>query len=91
MVKIGDVVLLKSGGPEMIVTYIFTGRSSRDKVAFMKGFKKGDMTCEWQQDLPKGKKKTVRRSFKAITLMFPNGEPVAVAGEEDDDDDDDDY
>ena len=39
MAEVGDVVILKSGGPEMVITYVFTGKSSRDKVAFLKGFK----------------------------------------------------
>lgn len=77
MVEAGDIVILKSGGPEMVVDYVFQGDGTREKAAALKGFQEGDMGCSWQQILPNGSTKVMRESFKAATLKFPDGSPVA--------------
>jgi uncharacterized protein YodC (DUF2158 family) len=92
----GDIVILKSGGPNMVVSYVLrAGEGSREKAARMKGFKKGDIVCEYQQLLPDGKYKTITSTFKAVCLKHPDGRFVAEqsaggGGDDDDDDDDDD-
>lgn len=94
MAEIGDVVLLKSGGPEMIIKNILTGSgSSREKAALLKGFKKGDITCEFQTEDAKGNTKRKAQTFKAVCLKTPDGKFLAEvgAGGDDDDDDDDDW
>ena len=78
MSEIGEIVMLKSGGPEMIVSYILnSGDGSREKAARMKGFKKGDIVCEYQQTLPNGQTKLITNTFKAVCLKYPNGKFVA--------------
>jgi uncharacterized protein YodC (DUF2158 family) len=78
MPEIGEIVMLKSGGPEMIVSYILnSGDGSREKAARMKGFKKGDIVCEYQQTLSNGQTKLVTNTFKAVCLKYPNGKFVA--------------
>jgi len=99
MAEKGDVVILKSGGPNMVVTYaIKSGDGSREKAARMKGFKKGDIVCEYQQALPNGQMKTITNTFKAVCLKFPDGRFVAEQGaggdgdgDDDAEDDDDDW
>ena len=90
----GDIVILKSGGPNMVVSYVLRGgEGSREKAARMKGFKKGDIVCEYQQLLPDGKYKTITNTFKAVCLKYPDGRFVAeqsAGGDDDDDVDDDD-
>jgi uncharacterized protein YodC (DUF2158 family) len=91
----GDIVILKSGGPNMVVSYVIkSGDGSREKAARMKGFKKGDIVCEYQQMMPNGQMKTITNTFKAVCLKFPDGrfvaEQSAGGGDDDDDDDDDD-
>jgi uncharacterized protein YodC (DUF2158 family) len=78
MPEIGEIVLLKSGGPEMIISYILNaGDGSREKAARMKGFKKGDIVCEYQQTLPTGQTKLITNTFKAVCLKYPNGQFLA--------------
>lgn len=97
MAEKGDIVLLKSGGPNMVVNYVLkAGDGSRERAARMKGFKKGDIVCEYQQLLPNGQYKTITNTFKAVCLKFPDGKFVAEQsdsddGDDDDDDDDDDW
>ena len=91
MAEIGEKVILKSGGPDMIITYVIMGSNTRDKAAMMKGFKKGDVICEWQQEQKNGKMKGVRQTFSAAMLKYPDGTAVAEASDDDDDDDDDDW
>jgi hypothetical protein len=62
----------------MIVSYILnSGDGSREKAARMKGFKKGDIVCEYQQTLSNGQTKLVTNTFKAVCLKYPNGKFVA--------------
>jgi len=96
MVKIGDIVLLKSGGPEMKVSYIIqSGEGTRDKAARMKGFKKGDLVCEYMQEMATGHHKLITNTFKAVCLTFSNGkflvEGNQVIEDEEEEDDDDDW
>ena len=78
MPEIGEIVMLKSGGPEMIISYILnSGDGSREKAARMKGFKKGDIVCEYQQTLPNGQTKLITNTFKAVCLKYPNGKFVS--------------
>jgi hypothetical protein len=58
----------------------------------MKGFKKGDIVCEYQQMMPNGQMKIITNTFKAVCLKYPDGRFVAEqsAGRDDDDDDDED-
>lgn len=90
MAEIGDIVRLKSGGPDMIITHVLQGNSTRDKAAELRGFKKGDIICEWQQETPDGKTVTKMSTFKAVMLLDANGRALAAGGGKDDDDDDDD-
>ena len=42
----GDIVILKSGGPNMVVSYVLkSGDGSREKAARMNRFTKGDIEC----------------------------------------------
>lgn len=93
MAQIGDVVLLKSGGPEMIIVYVLTGEGSREKAAALKGFEVGDVVCEWQHIIAEDKIKTMKETFKAATLKTIDGTPLGGGGGGggDDDDDDDDW
>lgn len=89
MPKVGEAVRLKSGGPKMIITYVFSdGEGSREKFAAMKGMGAGDVTCEWQQEIGEDQFKTKRESFKAAMLIYDNGIPLPSGGGGDDDDDD---
>ncbi len=89
MAEKGEVVILKSGGPEMVVSYVLkAGDGSREKAARMKGFKKGDIVCEYQQQLPNGQTKLITNTFKAVCLKYKDGKAVAEAGASEDDDDD---
>jgi len=48
--KIGDVVMLKSGGPKMTVNHVIgdeNGNKMIDSALMVQGFKKGDVNCEW--------------------------------------------
>ena len=48
--NIGDVVILKSGGPKMTVNHVVGVEGSNallDKAFAVQGFKKGDVNCEW--------------------------------------------
>ena len=91
MAEKGDIVLLKSGSPNMVVSYVLKGgEGSREKAARMKGFKKGDIVCEYQQLMPDGKHKLITNTFKAVCLKYPDGKFVAEQSDSDDDDDDDD-
>ena len=92
MAEKDEIVLLKSGGPQMVITYVIkSGDGSREKAARMKGFKKGDIVCEYQQEMPNGQMKTITNTFKAVCLKYPDGRFVAEqsACKDDDDDDDD--
>jgi uncharacterized protein YodC (DUF2158 family) len=92
MAEKGEVVILKSGGPEMIVSYVLkAGDGSREKAARMKGFKKGDIVCEYQQQLPNGQMKLITNTFKAVCLKYKDGKAVAEAGADNKEEDDDDW
>ena len=50
--NVGDVVILKSGGPKMTVTHIIGGHTEPqyrmlDHVCLVKGCQNGDVVCEW--------------------------------------------
>lgn len=53
LLKIGDVVQLKSGGPKMTVQRIIgtdnsnIGLKAGDEFLKMRGFKDGDIICHW--------------------------------------------
>jgi len=89
MPKAGEAVRLKSGGPDMIITYVFKdGEGSREKFAAMKGLGAGDVTCEWQHQIGEDKFKTLKESFKAAMLVYAeSGKPLPAGGGGDDDDD----
>jgi uncharacterized protein YodC (DUF2158 family) len=91
MPEAGEVVTLKSGGPHMIITYVFRDtEGSREKFAAMKGMGAGDVTVEWQQQIGEDKFKTKKDSFKSAMLIYADGTPLPSSGGGDDDDDDDD-
>ena len=47
-IKVGDVVTLKSGGPNMTVRKIIgSSQSNADKLASLRGAKDGDVECQW--------------------------------------------
>jgi uncharacterized protein YodC (DUF2158 family) len=92
MPKKGEVVMLKSGGPGMMISYVLLdGEGSREKAAALKGFNPGDVVCEWQHQINEDNIKNMRESFKAAMLMYTNGKPLPVGGGSDNDDDDDDW
>jgi len=89
MPEAGETVMLKSGGPPMIITYVFKdGEGTKEKAAAMKGFGPGDCVCEWQHQIGEDKFKTKRETFKAAMLKYPDGSPLPAGGGGDDDDDD---
>ena len=94
MPEAGEVVMLKSGGPHMIITYVFKdSEGSREKFAAMKGLAAGDVTCEWQHQINEDTFKTKKESFKSAMLVYADGTPLPASegGGDDDDDDDDDW
>lgn len=91
MPNAGEVVRLKSGGPDMIITYVFKdSEGSREKFAAMKGLGAGDVTCEWQHQIKEDTFRLMKESFKAAMLVYTDGTPLPAGGGDDDDDDDDD-
>jgi uncharacterized protein YodC (DUF2158 family) len=83
MPKVGEVVRLKSGGPDMIITYVYKdNEGTREKMALLKGFNPGDVMCEWQQVINEDNVRIKKESFKAATLIYADGSLVPV-GEED--------
>ncbi len=71
MPKKGEVVMLKSGGPEMVISYVLnSGEGSREKAAAMKGFNPGDAVCEWQHQIAEDKIKNMRETFKSGMLTL---------------------
>lgn len=83
MPKKGEVVRLKSGGPDMIITYVYQdNEGAREKMALMKGFNAGDVFCEWQHVINEDNIKVKKESFKAATLVYTDGSlvPVGEAG-----------
>lgn len=47
-IKVGDVVTLKSGGPNMTVQRIIDdSRSQANTLASMRGGEVGDVVCQW--------------------------------------------
>ena len=90
MPKEGEIVLLKSGGPPMIIYYVYKDdEGSKEKMGAMKGFGPGDCICEWQHHIDEDNVKVMRESFKASMLIYDDGSPLPVGGGGDDDDDDD--
>ncbi|WMX13460.1 MULTISPECIES: DUF2158 domain-containing protein [unclassified Aureispira] len=78
MPEIGEVVRLKSGGPDMVITYVYQeNEGSREKLALMKGFGPGDIACEWQQVINEENIRTKKESFKAATVVYLDGRPVS--------------
>ncbi|MCH2046581.1 MAG: DUF2158 domain-containing protein [Saprospiraceae bacterium] len=76
----------------MVVTYVLRGEDgSREKAAALKGFQEGDVVCEWQHIIAEDKIKTMRETFKAATLKYPNGIALSGGSGGGDDDDDDDW
>ncbi len=68
--------MLKSGGPEMTVEYIFSGEGTREKAAALRGFQEGDMVCTWEMITIKDEQETrklMRETFKAATLKNADG------------------
>jgi len=48
--KIGDIVILKSGGPKMTVNHVIgaeNGNQIFDRTLIAHGYQKGDVNCEW--------------------------------------------
>lgn len=85
----GEIVMLKSGGPMMTITYVFTNADgAREKAAVMKGFNIGDCACEWEHIINEDSKRMMRSSFKSSMLMYADGTPLPAAEGGDDDDDD---
>lgn len=77
MPKIGEVVRLKSGGPDMIVVYVYQDNEGmREKMAAMKGFNPGDVQCEWQQVINEDNIRTRKESFKTAMLVYTDGRSV---------------
>lgn len=68
-VKVGEKVMLKSGGPEMMVLRII-GTSERhaklDELLKMKGYDDDDVYCQWVIDESSGK--TKKHAFKLCML-----------------------
>ncbi|CAA6804883.1 MAG: Unknown protein [uncultured Aureispira sp.] len=78
MPEIGEVVRLKSGGPDMVITYVYQEtEGSREKMALMKGFGPGDLACEWQQVINENNVRTKKESFKAASVVYLDGRLVA--------------
>ncbi len=77
MVDVDDIVRLKSGGPDMVVEYVFQDDGSREKAAALRGFAEGDVVCTWQHTLPTGSSKVMRETFKAATLVDDTGNPIS--------------
>jgi uncharacterized protein YodC (DUF2158 family) len=76
MVDAEDIVRLKSGGPDMVVEYVFQDDGTREKAAVLRGFAEGDVVAIWQQELPNGSTKTMRETFKAVCLVDAKGKPI---------------
>ncbi len=92
MAKEGDIVILKSGGPNMVITYVFKdSEGAREKSAAIKGFKAGDVICEWKHYIDDSNFKTHKETFKAAMLINEDGSPLPSDGGGGDDDDDDDW
>jgi uncharacterized protein YodC (DUF2158 family) len=77
MVDVDDIVRLKSGGPDMVVEYVFQDDGTREKAAFLRGFAEGDVVCTWQHILPTGSTKVMREAFKAATLVDEKGKEIS--------------
>jgi uncharacterized protein YodC (DUF2158 family) len=78
MPEIGEVIRLKSGGPDMVITYVYQEtEGTREKMALMKGFNAGDVVCEWQQIINEDNIRTKKDSFKATTVVYLDGRPVS--------------
>lgn len=73
MVDIGDMVMLKSGGPEMRVDYVLQGDGTREKAAALRGYEEGDMVCTWERVMPDESIKIEKETFKAATLKRADG------------------
>lgn len=76
MVDIGDMVMLKSGGPEMKVEYVLGGDGTREKAAALRGYEEGDMVCSWSRRLPNENIKIEKETFKASTLKRADNTPL---------------
>lgn len=78
MPEVGEVVRLKSGGPDMVITYIYQeSEGSREKLAAMKGFGPGDLACEWQQVINEDNVRTKKESFKITTVVYADGRVIS--------------
>ena len=77
MIKVGDIVQLKSGGPKMTVQRIIGsdksnfGTKAADEFLKMKGFDDGDVICQWFEG-----NRLSDGTFKADTLI-----PAGITGE----------
>jgi uncharacterized protein YodC (DUF2158 family) len=76
MAEIGDMVKLKSGGPEMRIEYILQGDGTREKAAALRGYEEGDMVCSWERVMPDESIKIERETFKAATLKMADNSPI---------------
>ena len=76
MAAVGDLVMLKSGGPEMRVEYILDGDGTREKAAALRGYEEGDMICSWIRIMPDESRKLEKETFKASTLKMADGTPI---------------
>ena len=60
--KVGDVVRMKSGSPELTVIRIL-GKGKEDQFVFIDrlGYEEGDVICEWSSDENKKKSDIFKR------------------------------
>ncbi|MEM7104632.1 MAG: DUF2158 domain-containing protein [Bacteroidota bacterium] len=69
--KTGDIVMLKSGGPEMTILRVIgeTENNRMDEAMRMRGYDDGDVLCDWESE---NSTTRPRKVFKAVMLMDPN-------------------
>lgn len=76
MAEVGDLVMLKSGGPEMRVEYVLAGDGTREKAAALRGYEEGDIICSWLRIMPNDSQKLEKETFKVSTLKYADGRPL---------------
>lgn len=74
MPEVGEVVRLKSGGPDMVIIYVYKeSEGVKEKMAAMKGFGPGDVQCEWQQVINEDNIRIRKESFRSAMLVYQDG------------------